>query len=173
MKSIRMRGVAGATLPIVVTFVLAVFAGGCRSEAAGPAATASAAAAEPQAGGPVLIQPAELVNILKSPKAQKPLVIQVGFYVLYVQAHIPGSEYVGPASSPEGLQMLRQRVASLPRTQPIVVYCGCCPWSQCPTVGPAYQMLRGMSFTNVKALYIARNFGVDWVQLGYPVARGR
>ena len=46
-----------------------------------------------------LINPEELVEILQSPKGEKPLMIQVGSHVLYQQAHIPGSEYIGPASS--------------------------------------------------------------------------
>jgi hypothetical protein len=29
-----------------------------------------------------------------------------------------------------------------------------------------------MGFTNVKVLYIADNFGADWVERGYPVAKG-
>jgi hypothetical protein len=123
-------------------------------------------------GGPQLIQPEELVNILKSPRGPKPLVIQVGFHVLYVQAHIPRSEYIGPASSAEGIRQLRKRVEALPRTQSIVLYCGCCPWDKCPNINPAYKELRAMGFTNVRVLYIADNFGKDWVEKGYPVAKG-
>jgi len=137
------------------------------------AATRLRAATLSAAAGPVLIQPAELVSVLKATSGPKPLVIQVGFRVLYLQAHIPGSEYIGPASSPEGMTMLRKRVEALPRTQPIVLYCGCCPWVRCPTVNPAYDALRAMGFTNLKVLYIASNFGDDWVQKGYPVARGQ
>ena len=123
-------------------------------------------------GGPQLVQPEDLVNTLKSAKGPKPLVIQVGFRVLYVQAHIPGSEYTGPASSAEGIRQLRKRVEALPRTQSIVLYCGCCPWDKCPNVNPAYNELRAMGFTNVRVLYIADNFGKDWVDKGYPVAKG-
>lgn len=119
-----------------------------------------------------LINPDELVKILQSPKSEKPLMIQVGSHVLYTQAHIPGSEYIGPASSETGLQSLRKRVASLPRSTFIVLYCGCCPWSHCPNVKPADDALRAMGFTNVKVLYIANNFGADWVEKGYPVGKG-
>src|SRR5215467_10979849 len=80
-----------------------------------------------------LINAGDLVKILQGGK-QKPLMIQVGSHVLFSQAHIPGSEYIGPASSESGLQRLRQRVESLPRTQFIVLYCGCCPWGHCPNV---------------------------------------
>ena len=44
---------------------------------------------------------------------------------------------------------------------------------RCPTVNPASDALRTMGITNVKVLYIASNFGDDWVQKGYPVARGQ
>jgi thiosulfate/3-mercaptopyruvate sulfurtransferase len=119
-----------------------------------------------------LVKPDELVKILQSAKNEKPLMIQVGSHVLYTQAHIPGSEYIGPASSETGLQSLRKRVESLPRNKFIVLYCGCCPWSHCPNVKPADDALRAMGFTNVKVLYIADNFGSDWVEKGYPVGKG-
>jgi rhodanese-related sulfurtransferase len=119
-----------------------------------------------------LINPDELVRILQSAKSEKPLMIQVGSHVLYAQAHIPGSEYIGPASSESGLQLLRKRVEPLPRKRFIVLYCGCCPWSHCPNVKPADDALRAMGFTNVKVLFIPGNFGMDWVEKGFPVAKG-
>lgn len=121
-----------------------------------------------------MLTPEELTRIFadKSPKAQKPLVLQVGSHMLYVQTHIPGSEYMGQDNTPEGLQNLRRRVSALPKKKFIVLYCGCCPWSHCPNVNPAYDALEKLGFTNVKVLYIASNFGTDWVDKGYPVAKG-
>jgi len=119
-----------------------------------------------------LIQPEDLVKILQNPTATKPLLIQAGSHVLYAQAHIPGSEYIGPAANDAGLQQLRKRVDSLPRNKFIVLYCGCCPWNHCPNVKPADDALSAMGFTNVKILYIADNFGANWVDKGYPVAKG-
>lgn len=119
-----------------------------------------------------LIKPDELVKLLGSAKSEKPLMIQVGSHVLYSQAHIPGSEYVGPASSDDGRERLRKRVEHLPRNTFIVIYCGCCPWDHCPNVKPADDALQSLGFTNVKVLYIADNFGADWVDKGYPVAKG-
>jgi thiosulfate/3-mercaptopyruvate sulfurtransferase len=118
-----------------------------------------------------VINPAELVTLLQSSRV-KPVLIQVGSHVLYSQAHIPGSEYIGPASSESGLEQLRMRVKSLPRNKLIVIYCGCCPWNHCPNVKPADDALQALGFTNVKALYIPNNFGVDWVEKSYPVAKG-
>ena len=119
-----------------------------------------------------LIQPEELMKLLQSAKGVKPLLIQVGSRVLYEQAHIPGSEYIGPSASEEGLRQLRKRVEGLPRSQSIVLYCGCCPWSHCPNVKPAADALRALGFTNIKVLYFANNCGTDWVEKGYPVAKG-
>ncbi len=118
-----------------------------------------------------LLTPEQLANSLQSAK-QKPLILQVGPHSLYAQAHIPGSEYIGAGSTDEGKQKLRERVKSLPKNTPIVIYCGCCPWGHCPNMHPAYQLLHSLGFTNVKALYIADNFGTDWVNKGYPVAKG-
>ena len=111
--------------------------------------------------------------LLQSSKSPKPLVLQIGFRVLYVQAHIPGSEYVAAGSSPGGIQQLRERVQKIPRDKAIVLYCGCCPWNHCPNVQPAYQELQSMGFTNLKVLYIAHDFGTDWVSHGYPVEKGQ
>ena len=119
-----------------------------------------------------LMNPDELVKVLQSSTGEKPLMIQVGSHVLYSQAHVPGSEYIGPASSESGLQQLRKRVESLPRNKPILIYCGCCPWNHCPNVKPANDALHALGFTHVKVLYIANNFGTDWVDKGYPVAKG-
>jgi thiosulfate/3-mercaptopyruvate sulfurtransferase len=119
-----------------------------------------------------LVQPAELAATLKSASAPKPLLLHVGFHILYTQAHIPGSEFVGPASDEAGLQLLRNRVAKLPKDTPIVIYCGCCPWVDCPNIAAAYDALHALGFKQVKALYIADNLGADWIDHGYPVAKG-
>jgi len=118
-----------------------------------------------------LLQPAELGRILQS--SNKPVLLQIGSHVLYAEAHIPGSEYIGAAGTTAGLQALRERVFTMKKDQLIVIYCGCCPWGRCPNIRPAYEQLQTLGFTNVKALYLADNFGTDWVDRGYPVAKGR
>ncbi len=122
---------------------------------------------------PQTISPEELVAILKAPKSDKPLILNVGPRSLYMQARIPGAEYIGAGSDPAGIQALRTRVKSLPKTKFIVIYCGCCPWSHCPNVQPAYAELRSLGFTKAKILYIPDNLGTDWVYKGYPTERGQ
>ena len=119
-----------------------------------------------------LLKPEALVQLLQTTSKDKPLLLQVGSHMLFAQAHIPGSEYAGPGSQPAGIEQLQNRVNSLPRKKLIVLYCGCCPWNRCPNLGPAFAKLRDMGFTNVKALYLADNFGADWADKGYPVEQG-
>ncbi len=45
-----------------------------------------------------LINPEALVKLLPSSAAEKQLMIQVGSHVLFAQAHIPRSEYIGEKS---------------------------------------------------------------------------
>lgn len=150
-------------------FGKALFIFGAIAIAAGSLAFARQASLFPASR---LINPDELAKILQSANSEKPLMIQVGSHVLYTQAHIPGSEYIGPASSETGLESLRKRVEPLPRNKFVVLYCGCCPWSHCPNIKPADDALHALGFTNVRILYIANNFGGDWVEKGYPVSKG-
>jgi len=146
-------------------FILAILIG-----AVGPAlADHKPAASIPTAA---LIQPADFAATLNASAAPKPLILQVGFRKAYAQAHIPGSEYVGAASEEDGVQVLQQRVAKLPKDSAIVIYCGCCPWAKCPNIAAAYDALHDLGFKNVKVIYIADDFGTNWVDQGFPTAKG-
>jgi thiosulfate/3-mercaptopyruvate sulfurtransferase len=157
-----MRAFRLATFYACAMLLLASFSAGV-AHAAGDAATTIPAGA--------LIQPTDLAGMLHAGGSQ-PVILQVGSSVLYKQAHIPGAQYAGPTSTQDGIQNLQSHVDSLPRGQLLVIYCGCCPWTRCPNIAPAYEQLRAMGFTNVKVLYLADNFGDNWVSKGYPVARG-
>jgi thiosulfate/3-mercaptopyruvate sulfurtransferase len=119
-----------------------------------------------------LLQPATLAATLQSDSTVRPLVLQVGFRKLFDEAHIIAAEYAGPGGASVGLTLLRERVAKLPKDSAIVIYCGCCPWDHCPNIGAAFSELRLLGFRNVKALYIAHDFGTDWIENGYPVTKG-
>ena len=138
-----------------------------------PAATAALAQAELEPGSTRLISPEDLLKLLQAPKGDKPLILNVGPSLIYMQAHIPGSEFIGPGSDSQARESLRRRVKTVPHNSFIVLYCGCCPWSRCPNVRPAYNELHKLGFTNVKVLYIADNFGTDWVEKGYPTIKGQ
>jgi len=153
-----------------IVFVLFVgLTTGTQAQFSSPASAPLSASTVPQAQ---LMQPAELVKLLKAAGTAQAVVFQVGSFVMFQQAHIPNAGFTGPTSQQNGLILLKKFAAPLKKDQLIVIYCGCCPWGRCPNIGPAYKQLRDLGFTNVKALYLANNFGDDWVSKGYPVERG-
>ncbi len=113
-----------------------------------------------------LVQPKDVAADIKSP-----LVLYVGFPVLFRAAHIPGSVYAGPGSKTEGIEMLKKAVEGQPKNRAIIVYCGCCPWEKCPNMRPAFTALREMGYTNLKAMAIPENLKTDWTDKGYPIER--
>jgi thiosulfate/3-mercaptopyruvate sulfurtransferase len=119
-----------------------------------------------------LITPEDLAKVLSSLPSEKPVLIYVGFRMPYTQAHIPDSENFGPAATQAALEQLLKRMERIPRDRFVVIYCGCCPWNHCPNVRPAYQALYNHGFKKLKVLYLADNLGTDWVNKGYPVAKG-
>ena len=177
----RLGFAVSATLAVGAVLVCMAF--GVRTQsAAGKAAQSATVAAQVLAAGKAIelasavqIEPRQLAELLSETKGEKPVVLHVGFKNFYEQARIPGSDYAGPGSKPEGLELLRKRVASLSlqHKQLIVLYCGCCPWDKCPNAKPAYDALHAMGFTNVKVVHIADNFGANWVNAGLPVTKGQ
>lgn len=161
------RRVLFATL-VLATILFAVPQS--RAQLSGNQASSESALSIPQSQ---LIQPDALNRMVMVGGVQKPVVLQVGSHVMYSQAHIAGAMYAGPGSAASGLRLLRNTVMKMPRNKFIVLYCGCCPWSHCPNVGPAYKTLHDLGFINVKVLYLANNFGDDWVNKGYRVERGQ
>ena len=110
-----------------------------------------------------LVQPEQVSKDLRTP-----LLIHVGFPVLYRAAHITGSVFAGPGSKEEGIADLKKAVAGQPRTREIVLYCGCCPFDKCPNIRPAFAALHEMGFTHVKAMVVPTNLKTDWIDKGYP-----
>jgi hypothetical protein len=49
------------------------------------------------------------------------------------------------------------------------VYCGCCPYKNCPNARPAIALLKSMKFTNYHLLDLPTNIRTDWIARGYPV----
>ncbi len=118
------------------------------------------------------VQPADLVKELSGASpSTRPTVLYVGFRSLYRGGHVPGALFHGPASTPEGLADLKMWAQGVARPANIVLYCGCCPLAECPTVRPAFTTLRDMGFTHLRVLILPGNFATDWADKGYPVER--
>lgn len=84
-------------------------------------------------------------------------------------ALIKGSVDMGAARYPENIEKMRRYLEDVPRDKEVVIYCGCCPFSRCPNIRPAFSLLNEMGFKNPKLLDIPQNIRVDWLTKNYPV----
>jgi len=118
-----------------------------------------------------VMTPEAFAKQLESGAASKTHVVCVAFNFMYKAAHIPGAVYVGPGRDASALARLKTWATDLPRTDPVLIYCGGCPIRECPNVRPAFVALKEMKFTNVMVLDIPRNFAKDWVGKGFPIQK--
>lgn len=114
-----------------------------------------------------VMPPAALAMRLKTAQP-KPLILYVGFPVLYRSTRIPGAVLAGPMNRPEGLAAMKKALVNVPKDSEVVIYCGCCPFAQCPNIRPGFRALREMGYTNVKLVDMPANLATDWVAKGYP-----
>lgn len=117
-----------------------------------------------------LIEPAVLAARLADARATKPAILYVGPKLLY-RAHIPGAVFAGPTGQQNGLELFKQAAAKMPRDKEVVIYCGCCPWKQCPNIRPAFRVLGEMGFKQVRVLTLPTSFLQDWMEKGFPVEK--
>ena len=112
-----------------------------------------------------LMEPADLARILNDVTSPQPIILNIGSV-----GDIQGAESIGIAKNEDGLENLRTRLSSLPKDADIVIYCGCCPFKDCPNVRPAFSLLTEMNFTDPKLLDLPDNLKVDWIDKGYPMS---
>lgn len=168
---------AGASVLGLSTIVVAIALAGGSSAPLSPGGQQSDQSQQPLAlpSDPwqvsQLMKPEDLLMSLSKATVDKPLVLCVGNAVLYENAHIAGSTFAGPASKPGGLQKLNLETKGLPRDKQIVLYCGCCPWKDCPNIRPAFRTLEELGFKNVNVLYLPKNLRQDWIARGLPTQK--
>lgn len=180
MKTNKNLLMAGA-LRIVLAFLIVMFAAtvlvhelaGRESGERNGGSLATASPSEPWTEAQT-VKPADLVKELAEAKgSNRPVVVCAGFRFLYESAHVPGAVFHGPASKPEGLDDLKKWAQGIPHSSNVVVYCGCCPFEQCPNIRPAFETLRSMGFQHLRVLVLPNNFAKDWVGQGYAAEKGR
>lgn len=118
-----------------------------------------------------VMTPEALVKELSRPAPERPAVVYVGFDFLYRSAHVPGAVFEGPAREAEGIEALTKWAHDVPRDKEVVLYCGCCPWTECPNIRPAFRALHSLGFKRLKVVKIDNDFARDWVAKGYPVEK--
>ncbi|GGH12613.1 hypothetical protein GCM10007352_19500 [Mucilaginibacter phyllosphaerae] len=111
------------------------------------------------------MEPALLAANIKENPAKLPLILNIG-----AVEDIKGAKHIGAADKTENLKALKAMVTTLPKNADIVIYCGCCPFTKCPNIRPAFQELKKMGFTHIKLLNLPVNLQTNWIAKGYPLA---
>jgi thiosulfate/3-mercaptopyruvate sulfurtransferase len=119
-----------------------------------------------------LVASADLSRELGRGEAPRPRVVHVGPASLFKSAHVPGAVHAGEASDADGLAAFERWLAALPRDADLVVYCGCCPYKNCPNLRPAYSKAVALGFTRVRVLDLPTTLKADWTDHGLPVESG-
>lgn len=111
-----------------------------------------------------LMSPSELAKIINDGNKPITYIFSVGPAGL-----IKNSIDIGEGKDKNNLAKLKTEVTKLPKDANIVIYCGCCPFGDCPNIRPTFKLLNEMKFTNHKLLNLPKNLKVDWIDKGYPM----
>ena len=112
-----------------------------------------------------LMPPSELAKIINDSTSIKPIIFGIGF-----GGGIKGAIDVGPGKEKESIEKLKAELNKLSKDADIVIYCGCCPFKDCPNIRPAFTLLNEMKFTNHKLLNLSQNLKTDWLDKNYPIS---
>ena len=111
-----------------------------------------------------LLEPEALAGMLSNTKGQKPVIFNIG-----PLANIKGAINIGSMTSKANLDKLGKALAGVPKDKMVVIYCGCCPFRNCPNIRPAFNLLKERGYTKPKLLNLKQNLKVDWTDYGYPM----
>lgn len=111
-----------------------------------------------------LMKTNELASRISLSQTENLLIVSIG-----PDAVIKGSVDMGPAQNKSNLDNLRKYLEGVSRDKEVVIYCGCCPFSRCPNIRPAFSLLIEMGFKDPKLVDIPQNIRVDWLSKKYPV----
>lgn len=112
-----------------------------------------------------LIEPAGLAALINNSKSDMPIIFNIG-----AVDDIKGAKHIGAVSNTENMEKFKHELNLLPHNTEIIIYCGCCPFSKCPNIRPAFLELQKTGFTNIKLLNLPTNLKTNWIAKGYPLA---
>jgi hypothetical protein len=111
-----------------------------------------------------LMEPALLAKKLTSTE-KHPIIFNIG-----PSGVIKGAIDIGPGQEKANIEKLKKELFKLDKSTEIVVYCGCCPFKNCPNIRPAFEALNAAGLKNSFLLNLPENLRVDWIAKGYPMA---
>ncbi len=113
-----------------------------------------------------LMAPETLANIIKDAHASPILIINIGPAGLIKQAID-----IGPMSDDSNVEKLKSLLGKTNKSTAVVVYCGCCPFKNCPNIRPAFELLKLYKFSKPYLLNLPHNLKVDWIDKGFPMSK--
>ncbi len=111
-----------------------------------------------------LMEPSVLASKLASPE-KHPLIFDIG-----PSGIIKEAVEIGPGQEKNNIDKLKLALSKQDRSREVVIYCGCCPFKNCPNIRPAFEALNEAGFKNSYLLNLSQNLRVDWIAKGYPMA---
>lgn len=112
-----------------------------------------------------LVEPQELAAIISSSELKEYAIFNIG-----AVEDIKGAKHIGPVSKAQNLEDFKTELKRLSKKTRVIIYCGCCPFTKCPNVGPAFITAQKLGFANVKILDLPVNLKTNWTAKGYPLA---
>lgn len=97
-------------------------------------------------------------------KMKNTVVVNIG-----PDAVIKNSFHVGPGADSKNIDKMKAYLQNIAKDKEVVLYCGCCPFTKCPNIRPAFKALTELGYKNAKLLNIPKNIKVDWIDKKYPV----
>ena len=114
-----------------------------------------------------LMEPADLNLLLAAPNGSMPVIFNIG-----AVEDIKGARHIGAVSNASTLELFTKQVANLSKSTHIIIYCGCCPFTRCPNIQPAFLTLKKLGFNNIKVLNLPVNLKTNWIAKGYSLEKG-
>ena len=114
-----------------------------------------------------LMEPALLAKKLASTE-KHPIIFNIG-----PSGIIKEAIDIGPGQEKANIEKLKKELVKLDKSSEVVVYCGCCPFKNCPNIRPAFEVLNSAGLKNSFLLNLPKNLRVDWIAKGYPMASNK
>lgn len=109
-----------------------------------------------------LIKPLTLSDLIKT--GNSPVIFDIG-----PVGRIQGAIEIGGVQEDQNFERFKAVVAKVPKNKQIVVYCGCCPFKNCPNIRPTMKYLNEAGYTQAFLLDLPQNLKTDWIDKGYPM----
>ncbi|MCW3161475.1 rhodanese-like domain-containing protein [Chryseobacterium oryctis] len=110
-----------------------------------------------------LMETKTLASLIEKNQAKKMLILSIG-----PDAVIKGSVNIGPTNDKGNVEKLKSYLKNVKKDKEVVIYCGCCPFSRCPNIRPAFKTLMSLGYKNAKLLNVPNNIKTDWIDKDYP-----